>query len=277
MRAESNSPLFLLCNGEMLPADDAVLPVADRAVAFGAGVFETIAAYDGTPFAFEKHIARLCAGMEYFGIDLELPVDLEQQLRELIEKNQLTKECPARVRLTVTAGPVSGTPCWILEATSAPQHASVAALITGPFVRNDQSPLSAFKTINYGDNHAAMQAAKRAGATEALFSNTHGNLCEGTWSNFFFLHEGIWKTPPLSSGCLPGTTRDTVLKLAKESGIKIEEADLPLTRVTEIESAFLTSTMRGIQPVLKIDGHNLRDSAGEWHALANAYQKLVGG
>ncbi|MCG8600065.1 MAG: aminotransferase class IV, partial [Verrucomicrobiales bacterium] len=83
------------------------------------------------------------------------------------------------------------------------------------------------------------------------------------------------KTPPVSSGCLPGITRDTVLKLAKESGIKIEEADLPLTRVTEIESAFLTSTMRGIQPVLKIDSHDLRDTAGEWHALANTYQKLV--
>jgi len=277
MREESTSQPFILCDGELLPADSRVLPVSDGVVAFGAGVFETIAAYHGKLFAFDAHLNRLRGGMDCFGISLSLPGNLEQQARNLLDQNQLSEASPARMRITVTAGSKADPPHWIMEATSAPSHTATAGLITGPFVRNEQSPLSGFKTINYGDNVIAMQRARAAGMTEALFSNTQGNICEGTWSNSFFYHEGKWKTPPVSSGCLPGVTRATVLDLAKGINLEIEEANLPLTRIDEIESAFLTSTMRGVQPVKAIDNHDLSVTRSEILALAKAYIELAVG
>ena len=275
MREESTSSFSILCDGELLPADSRVIPVSDGAVAFGAGVFETIAAYHGKLFAFDSHLDRLRSGMEALGISLTLPEDFEERALILLDENQLADASPARIRITVTAGSHTDHPHWIMEATHAPAHAAMASLMTGPFVRNEQSPLSGFKTINYGDNVIAMQRARVAGTTEALFVNTQGDLCEGTWSNVFFHHDGKWKTPPVSSGCLPGVTRACVLDLAENINLKIEEATLSLSKIGEIESAFLTSTMRGVQPVQTIDGNDLSFTRSEISALAKAYLEFA--
>jgi branched-chain amino acid aminotransferase len=132
--------------------------------------------------------------------------------------------------------------------------------VTGPFFRNERSPLAGLKTVNYGDNAVAQRRARAAGADEALFANTRGELCEGTWSNVFVLVDGQWSTPPLSSGCLPGITRGVVLELFAELGLPVTESTRSIEGLDRVESAFLTSSLREIQPIAVMDGRELRPS-----------------
>lgn len=275
MSSESPTPNYLLANGEWKPAGSLLLPVDDRAVSVGAGLFETLVAYRGKPFAYDEHMGRLRTGMHALGIPLRIPEELEAALPELLRRNQLLEAEKARLRITVTAGTPGSGPQWFIEAGEAPIHSAEARLITGPFVRNERSLLAGYKTINYGDNEIAMRLAQEAGATEALFGNTRDQICEGTWSNLFVFCQGKWLTPPLSSGCLPGVTRTIVLHLARTSGQPIEQKALPLSSIPAIEAAFLTSSIREIQTVASIDGRTLRSlenpQIAEWREAFRNY------
>ena len=159
-------------------------------------------------------------------------------------------------------------------ATPPPPHPATARVITGPFFRNERSPLAGLKTINYGDNVVALRLAREAGAEEALFANTRDELCEGTWSNVFVRIDGTWHTPPLSSGCLPGITRGVVIGLFEEHGLPLSEATLSYASLDRVESAFLTSSLREIQPVAAIDGKEL-EIAAETIVLQSSYRSLA--
>jgi branched-chain amino acid aminotransferase len=100
------------------------------------------------------------------------------------------------------------------------------------------------------------------GAGEAIFLNTRGNICEATGSNIFFVKDEVLVTPPLSSGCLAGVTRDLVLLLAKNLGIATSEQDLPFSVVSEVSEAFLTSTTREVQAIAQIDDIIIPNSSG---------------
>jgi branched-subunit amino acid aminotransferase/4-amino-4-deoxychorismate lyase len=124
-------------------------------------------------------------------------------------------------------------------------------------LRNERSALAGLKTINYGENVVALRLAGADGADEALFGNTGDKLCEGTWSNVFLYRDGTWRTPPLTSGCLPGVTRALVLELFRELGVPVKDVVIPLSELPFSEAAFLTSSLREIQPVSAIDGREL--------------------
>ena len=85
-------------------------------------------------------------------------------------------------------------------------------LATVPWVRNERSAVAGVKTTSYAENVVALAHAHARGASEALFLNTQGRVCEGTGSNVFAVVDGAILTPPLSSGCLAGVTRDLVIE-----------------------------------------------------------------
>jgi branched-chain amino acid aminotransferase len=136
-------------------------------------------------------------------------------------------------------------------------------VVTVPWTRNERGALAGLKTTSYGENVVALARAREQGATEALFANTQGRLCEGTGSNVFVVLGGRLLTPPLSSGCLAGITRELVLEW---SGA--EEADLPLGALAEAEEVFLTSSTRDIQAVQRVDGGDLPAAPGPVTAMA---------
>ena len=117
--------------------------------------------------------------------------------------------------------------------------------------------MTGVKSTSYGENVVALAVAADADASEALFANTAGNLCEGTGSNVFVGFGDRLVTPPLSSGCLAGVTRELVL----EAGIG-EEADVPMASLAEATEMFLASTGREVQPVRRLDGRELRFCPG---------------
>lgn len=247
---------FFIHNGVLRETGAEVVSVNDGALVRGQGAFETIAAYHGRPFLAAEHLGRLRRAAAALELDCPPEADLLTAMETLLTANQVAALARARVRLTLTA-PVTGGPSWFVEAGPPPVHPERARVITIPFTRNERSALAGMKTINYGENVVALRLARESGADEALFGNTRDELCEGTWSNVFLYLDGTWLTPPLSSGCLPGVTRALVLELFRELGVPVKEVVIPLSDLPLAEAAFLTSSLREIQPVSAIDGREL--------------------
>ncbi|MCU1374316.1 MAG: pabC, partial [Actinomycetia bacterium] len=203
-------------NGELVAAGDASVPALDHGMTVGDGVFETLRIYGGVPFAADRHLDRLARSGAGLGLDLPDRALLERALAEVVAAGGLSD---GRVRLTVTAGAgplgsarIAGA-CTVVAAVAPLDPASPTTdAITVPWVRNERSPLAGLKTTSYAENVVALARAKAAGASEALFANTRDELCEGTGTNVFVVVGGALLTPPLSSGCLAGVTRELVLE-----------------------------------------------------------------
>jgi branched-chain amino acid aminotransferase len=245
-------------NGVLLddPAAAAVSPL-DHGLTTGDGVFETIKIVAGQPFAVTKHLERLTASATGLG----LPAPDHDEVRAGIAA--VVKADPeiafGRLRITYTGGvsPLSSergnTGTTLLVASQAiEQPAPFAAVVTVPWVRNERSAVAGLKTTSYAENVRALAYAKERGASEAIFANTVGDLCEGTGSNIFCVYDGELVTPTLGSGALAGVTRNLVL-----AWFGAVERDVPLGRLAEADEVFLTSTTRDVQAVHKVDDRDL--------------------
>jgi branched-chain amino acid aminotransferase len=207
---------------------------------------------------------------------------LRRAALDVIEANRFVD---ARLRITVTGGPSPlgsdrgrATPTLILAASELPPPgpAQPIAVVTVPWPRNERGALTGLKTISYGENVRALAVATEAGAGEAIFANTRGELCEGTGTNVFVVAGGVLRTPPESAGCLLGVTRALILELADRLSIAAEEVDLPLTAVATADEAFLSSSTREVQAISRVDGYPLPAAPGSVTTLlADAFRRMV--
>ena len=110
------------------------------------------------------------------------------------------------------------------------------------------------KTLAYTDSVAAMIEATRAGADEVLFLDTAGHCSEASASNFFAVIDGQLKTPPTGCAALPGITRAAVIELAAAVDLAVDDRPLDLAKLKFATEAFLTSSLRGIAPLVRLDG-----------------------
>jgi branched-chain amino acid aminotransferase len=133
----------------------------------------------------------------------------------------------------------------VVAAPMAPQEPTTS-VVTVPWPRNERGAVAGLKTTSYAENVVALAEAKRLGATEAVFANLQGHLCEGTGSNVFYVVDGELRTPTLSTGCLAGVTRGLLLEWY--GGVEVDE----LISVAEsADEVFLASTTRDVQPVVR--------------------------
>ena len=128
-------------------------------------------------------------------------------------------------------------------------------IVTVPTTRNLHSALNpAIKSLNYLNNILAKIEANNAGVEEAVMLNAEGFVAECTGDNLFIVKNGELSTPPLSAGALYGITRQTVIELAEEEGLKVSEPNLTRYDLFNADECFLTGTGAEIVPVVKIDG-----------------------
>jgi branched-chain amino acid aminotransferase len=109
------------------------------------------------------------------------------------------------------------------------------------------------KSTSYAENVLALHWAKERGASEALFANCAGQLCEGTGSNVFVVKDGQITTPSLASGCLAGITRELVIEWCN-----VDEQDGPIDVLADADEVFITSSTRDVHPVSRIDDRQLQ-------------------
>jgi branched-chain amino acid aminotransferase len=231
----------------------ATVSVLDHGLTVGDGVFETLKAVDGTAFAMDRHLRRLARSARGLGLPAPDLEEIRHACAAVLHANPMPF---GRLRITYTGGtsPLGSErgdtgPTLVVALGAAAVRPDTTAVVTVPWTRNEKGALTGLKTTSYGENVVALAEAHRNGASEALFANTRGRLCEGTGSNVFVVMGGKLLTPPLASGCLAGITRELV---AEWSGA--EEADLPLEVLDEADEVFLTSTLRDVQAVHSVDG-----------------------
>ena len=236
-------------NGTLLPSAEARLDPLAHGFLFGAGVYDSLRLRGGAPVALDRHLRRLADGAARLGLTAPDEVIVRRAVEELSAAHGLTE---ARIRITLAAGVADETISLITLAPLLPVKASIALTLTR-WRRNEHSPLAGIKFTACAENLLAQRAALAAGFDEALFLNTAGQLCEGAFSNVFLVSGGLVLTPPLASGCLPGITREIVLELCAAHGIQYSEQTLTADDAVMAEELFVTSSLRGVQPVHRLD------------------------
>lgn len=254
-------------NGGLQDLDSARVSVLDHGLTVGDGIFETVKAVAGRPFALTRHLDRLARSAR--GLGLPEP-DLDEVRRACAAVLDANPMALGRLRVTYTGGlsPLGSDrgdqgPTLVVALGEAGRRPDSTAVITVPWTRNERGALTGLKTTSYAENVVALARATEQGATEALFANTVGQLCEGTGSNVFVVLDGEIHTPPVSSGCLAGITRALTVEWTGA-----HETDLPLDVLDRADEVFLTSTLRDVQGVHRVDDRQLPGAPGPVTAKA---------
>jgi branched-chain amino acid aminotransferase len=253
-------------DGRLLPPEQATVSVFDHGFLFGDSVYEVVRTRRGVPVTMEEHLLRLegSAARIYF----PLPWSRKEIAGRIGEALRAAGNPESYIRIVATRGPgeisllpdTCRNPSLILLVKPLPvPPPSVAreglrvALAGRP--RNDRRALDpSAKTGNYLNNLLALVEAARAGADDAILTNPAGHLAEATTSNVFLVRGGRVLTPDLASGILAGITRDLLLREMPGRGIPAEEGEIPAAALAEADEVFLTSTIRGVAPVTRVDG-----------------------
>lgn len=256
-------------DGDLVPADEAVVSVEDRGFAYGDAAFETMRAYGGDLFRWADHADRLANTCETLALDHGLSdEDLKRRIDETLAANELDD---AYVKCSITRGIQPGTldphpevdPTVVVIAKplprggvdSEPVYDGPATIQTTKTRKPSSRALPAdAKTHNYLNGILARLELRVTGADEALMLDPDGNVAEGATSNLFFVDGTALKTPSLDGPILPGVTRKTVIELAEEEGIPVEEGTYAPDAVREADEVFLTNSTWEIRPVARVDG-----------------------
>lgn len=271
---------------------DAHVSALDRGFTLADGLFETLRVYDGAPFRLDAHLERMARGAAVLGIampDGELRETVAAAMRVAADAGW--RDAALRLTLTRGAGVVGVAPPPLERAPRPTAVVTVQPLPEFPAaiherglsarvasgVRNERSMAAGLKTLGYTDAVLALAEARRAGADEALFLDGEGHLSEATSSNLFAVVGDTLVTPPVSCGALPGITRAAVIELARGLEIEVAERAMSLDELRGAREAFLTSSLRELAPLVRVDGDAIGPGGpgSTTRALARSYAALV--
>ncbi|WP_246472488.1 aminotransferase class IV [Azospirillum tabaci] len=261
-------------NGRLLPAEEARIDPADRGFTLGDGLFETIRVSGGTARHLDRHLARLGGSAALLGLPLPRGAAALADAAEALIAAEGRAEGVLRVTLTRGTGargvlpPADAVPTLLMTLAPAPPPGGpVEAVIARTTRRNEHSPLSRVKSLNYLDSILARQEAATRGAGEALLLNSAGRLAESSVANLFIVRGGRLLTPPVAEGALPGIRRALILEWGDA-----EEAPVSVDELLGAEEAFLTNSL-GLRPLLRVDGQAI--GAGTVGAVTAALLKGI--
>lgn len=248
---------YLWLNGELLATEAARIDPSDRGFLLGDGLFETMAAHDGGVPELARHYARLAHGAQLLRLPLPLSqTALEETCRALLTANNMAE---AALRLTLTRGPAprglapppKTTPTLLITAAPLPAPAGPLHLITASIRRDETSPLSALKTLNYLPGVLARIEAEEQGADDALLLNRQGFVAETSAANLFVSLNGQWYTPPVEDGALPGIRRAALLEARR-----VQEMPLAPAQLVHADAIFAGNAL-SLRAVASLDGHEI--------------------
>lgn len=265
------------------------LSLFDRGFLYGDGVFEVLRTYNGRPFGLEEHLARMNVSAAALGIPMGVP-----NARWIAQVDEVLRECPwpeSTLRLTLTRGiappgvaPIrTGPPTRIVMAYALPALPPIASAgITAITVRGPRAMRSGVsaghKTLEYLTSVVALRQAHAAGAEDVIFLDGDGAVIEGASANVFVVSGDTVRTTHEGAHALPGVTLRYVLEAARAEGLRTERAHLTETDLWTADEVFLTSSVRELIPVLRVDEHVVGDgSVGEGTRRIHArFRALVG-
>lgn len=253
--------LYINFNGEIVPADTKLLPVANRAFKYGDGLFESMRMLKGQLKFADMHADRLQRGMKALKIDGYSQMDayfLKEKAEQLSIRN---KSKHGRLRLTVYRdsggfyAPSQNKSGYCLEFTPADEpryFLNEKGLIVDIFtdLPKPSNFLSNIKTCNSLTYVMAGLYKTQNNLDEVFLLNQNGFLCEASSSNVFVWYQNHLYTPALSEGCVEGVMRQVIINIAKKSNIPVTEAQINPEILYEADEVFLTNASKGIQCVM---------------------------
>lgn len=275
-------------NGSITDRANANISVYDHGVLYGDGVFEGLRFYEGKVFRLEEHLERLELSAK--AILLELPysrAELRQATEEVI---QASGSIDGYIRLVATRGEgklgINPQNCkqgsvfliadglHMVEKRVLEQGARVMIASTRRLPPDGLDPK--IKSLNYLNHIMAKIEALQSGFDEAILLNQAGYVTEGTVDNIFIVRNGRLQTPAVSDGALEGITRGTVMELAQQMGIPVEEMHLRPYDLLTADECFLTGTGAELIPVSEVTGRKMSDERRPiYHKIQQAFMNHI--
>jgi branched-chain amino acid aminotransferase len=261
-------------DGAPVDAAQARVPVFDRGFLYGDSVYEVTRALGGVAFALDEHLDRLERSAA--GLVMRTPsrADIKKAIVDTLVASKLDD---AYVRIVVTRGageialdPAAADEPRLIVIVRPPKPPPPEAYRDGVEVaivgRTRYAPGVPTSTVdpqvksgNYLGSVMAVAEARKRGAYEAILCDNVGRITEGSSSNFFIVRGNWVSTPPLSVGLLEGITRKKVMELLRKDKIGLAEQPLWPIDLMRADEAFLTSSVRGVLPITRVDGQPLGD------------------
>ena len=266
----------LWLDGAIQSDQEARIKPQDRGLLLGDGLFETIRVADGAATCLVGHLARLQAGAAVLGIPI--PMDaapLGSAVRSVIAANALSQ---GSLRLTLTRGPgprgvlppAAVSPTLMITASDMPAALGDASVITATVTRrNEFSPLSRIKSLNYLDSILARREAAARGVDDAILLNTRGAVAETSYSNLLVMIGGRLLTPPVDDGALGGIARSRLI-----DGGMVREASLTPGDLLSAEGIFLCNSL-SIRAVVRLDDRPVAGKPECLRLMRNMLQAVV--
>lgn len=280
------TPLVYL-DGHFFPLKRAKIPVLNSAYLYGEGLFEVLRVANEKILFWKEHYDRMKKSCGTLGLSIPVSKNnfyhiLKKGIRKLGAKDvwfrvNLSFEeksygrlqrIPGRSILQIIFAPWGSYPQEL--------YTNGAKLVFIKTVVNDPLPVSWIKAVSYLPKMMARKEVRSRGAHEGFLLNTKGHVTEAASSNFFIVKNGVLKTPPLSDGLLPGVTRKAVIKLAKGLKIRVQETHITPKDVLQADEVFLTSSLKDIMPVKKIEKKRINFCPGPITGrLMTEFQKKI--
>jgi D-alanine transaminase len=256
-------------NGSFLPADQIHISPDDRGFLFADGIYEVVRWYEGFFYDMDGHMTRLRRSLNEIRLSWPGSDSFPAVANELIIQNNLQNR-PSLVYLQVTRGaakrshafpdPVIPPTVYAFARGFHPQKEVIAGGINAILRKENRWSRCDIKSISLLPNILSFQEARDQNCHECIFVRD-GMITECAHSNVFFVIDGTIYTHPESENILSGITRRNIVRIARESGIRVTEMPVPEMKLNEISEAFITNTSFEIAPLISInkvavgDGH----------------------
>jgi len=268
---------YILHNDTIRGATDASLSASQVGLLSGWGVFSTLRVSDGVLFAWERHWARIERDAAAFHVPLPgNPEKVRGKLLELVEANG-ARNCTLRLAIVRNGGgmwanPRPPLPSDVIALTAdSKDWGDGVRLAYQANARHAASPFAGTKILSWSMNLTWLECAQERGFDEVLLLNERGEVAECTSANVFIANGNQVWTPPLSSGCLPGITREVLLGEIHVPGIEIVEKPMMPSDLEMADEVFITSTTRDLLPVFQIEDKQIARGSRTRSALQEAF------
>lgn len=261
----------VVMNGAVCPVEEAKVSLFDRGFLYGDSVYEVLRTYGGVPFELGLHLDRLEASGERIG--LSLPASKAVLAEESRRAHRASQNDESYLRIVVTRGigsfgldpGLAEDPLRVVLAlpVKPPPEAlyveGASVEVVGVRRNLPEAVDPRAKTGNYLNSVLALREARARGAHEAIMLDASGQVTEGASSNVFVVMDGLLLTPPVRVGILEGITRRSVLEVCRRSGRRVLELPIGPEVLTAADEVFITSSIREILPVVRVNGEVVGD------------------
>lgn len=279
MSTKWQQPAYL--NGEYLRVDDAKVSVLDRGFLFGDGVYELIPSYARRLFRLPQHLQRLARSLSEIGIPNPYGDEHWTAILTGLVSRALNDDLAVYLQVTRGVAPrehvfPEGTPPTVFAmafALKPPSEETLTRGVSAITVEDLRWRRCDIKSISLLGNVLLRQQARDHGAVEAILIRD-GYVTEGAASNVFIVSDGVLITPPKSNDLLAGISRDLVLELAAEHGIRYQETPISETALLAAREVWLTSSTKEILSITRINDTPIGDGqpGPAWSRMYELFQ-----